>query len=226
MKRRTVLIAAGSSISVALAGCASSNTNQNETTDQDFSADVVFTVEKEDLVVKHESGDVLEAGETVSVTIDGEPVKEKTLSETVYSGGEIIRVSNVTEEYVGERRVALYLHGSDSLSEIGSETIKVIVRYSHHTPNTKIAFDYTATNSSLGIYHDGGESFNADNTGEIRIRDESGSELGNSPVSDFSYVPGDSIDTGIDVSSTNSVEVIWVAPDGGRTQVIGSWEKP
>lgn len=112
------------------------------------------------------------------------------------------------------------------------------------TPNTNIAFDYTASSGDIEIEHAGGKKLMTSNTGELRIagdmvRGANGSEWNSayftSRSSDSATLNGtieisDTIWTTENGTATtdpnDEIRLAWVSPDGSQSEVIGTFTVP
>ncbi len=240
MQRRKLLLATGGALATATAGCLGTNSGSEPAAQSDVDVEVEFFLDDGDLVAGHISGDVLESGQSVYITIGGDQVQEKTLDSDVHTGGEIIRVIDVESEGSGRYRVGLYLQRSNGSEEIAVGTVGSS-SLNQPAPQTQIDFDYNASAKEAVVYHDGGASITTDNTGELGISmtnaDSATTDMSN-VYSTESYIgsdgvvavpgisAGDKIATISDVESGDRIEVIWNSLDGGNSQALGSFEAP
>ena len=246
MQRRNLIIASGGLIGSATAGCLGSNNERNDSSpgsgDDDIKVEIQISIENGDLVAKHVSGDVLEAGRTVYVTAEGEKIVETTLEEAVHTGGEILRIQDFRDEHSGEIRAGLYLAGNSDQQELGVSTIEA-GSLGPPVPNAQILFDYEADADQLELLHDGGDSITGDNTGVLHITAEGntdptagawGADLDVTAGADASeaapaspVTSGDSIWTSAaDVASGDVVTLQWQSNDGNTSTTVGTFEAP
>ena len=240
MYRRELLATTGSILAVATAGCLGLNQGSNNTPQPDISVEAKFSRENGELVVTHLDGDPIQSGQTIYVTFAGEKLTEKTLNENIYTGGEIFRVSVGKCNLSDGGRVGLYIHRSGNPKEL--DTGKLGGFLNQPVPDTQIAFDYNSSGSpQLSISHDGGETLNGDNTGELSISGDvssatwnvgskSGSTAGSTTI-DGSVTAGQEIATIGTTSSGDTVKLVWqhsghLDCDDSTSQVIGSWTAP
>ena len=92
-------------------------------------------------------------------------------------------------------------------------------------PNANFDFDYAAGNnpsvSNVTAIHEGGATFNAENTGNLTVEAD-----GVSPVDfDLPVSSGES-EKLANVPDGTTVRVIWTAPDGGNSQTIAEGQTP
>ena len=235
MRRRKMLLATGGLLASATAGCLGTGPGSETTPQPTVNVEVEFTVEDGDLVASHLSGDVLQSGQTVYVTIEGDQVAEKTLSSDVHTGGEIIRVNDV--KFTEEKRVGLYLQRDDQSEELAATTVGND-GLNQPAPSTQVAFDYDATVGEVVIVHDGGATLNPENTGELTVTGGSITDADvtwNAPVTgsgtsatlDGTVSAGDQIATISNVTNSGeSVNLVWNSVGGSNSQEIGTWEAP
>jgi len=88
------------------------------------------------------------------------------------------------------------------------------------TPQAGFDFEYNDRNGTVVVTHAGGDTFTAENTGELYVAvDGERRRAWSPPVS-----AGDSVATTL--TPGREVSVIWVAPGGGESQVIGTFASP
>ncbi|WP_336037709.1 hypothetical protein [Halobacterium yunchengense] len=236
MQRRKLLAVAGGTLTTAIAGCIGTDGDSESTPESPPQVEVEFAVEGGALVVTHVEGDVLQAGQTVYVTVAGETATETTLSSDVHTGGEIIRVPDAEADYHQSHRVGLYLKQEGEPRELATGEVS----FGHPAPNTQIAFDYTTSGSpQLKILHDGGDTIDSENTGKLKVTGDVsqatwnvGTESGNTTTSttidssSSSIEYGQEIGTISSISSGNTVTVHWVSNGGDQSSGLGKFEAP
>lgn len=231
MQRRKLLLATGGALATATAGCLGTGSESESTEQSDVDVDVEFSVDDSNLVASHISGDVLQDGQSVYLTIEGDQVAEKTLDSDVHTGSEIIRVRNVNDDFEGEKRVGLYLQRSDQAEELAVETVTISRTY--RAPQTQIDFHLTASTDTVELISDGGAELTTENTGRLILNHDGGrvtwinGSSGDEYAIDQSINVGDTIVTieNIDTAG-DEIHIIWESPNGSTSQSLGSFERP
>ena len=88
------------------------------------------------------------------------------------------------------------------------------------TPSASFDYVYSVSDSELTITHNGGDTFNTENTASISIR---GQPVQNDPV-DWSIPVSAGDQQSVDIDGTGTVKIVWTANSGGRTNVVGSFD--
>ena len=236
-RRKFATIASGIGITT-LAGCSNSESENGEGSSDPPDVEVKFGIENPDLILTHDSGEVLQSGESVYVTVEGDQVEKKSLTDDVHAGGEIIRVTDIAEDFSGEQRIGLYLEGNDSPQEIAVTTISIPASPPGPEPNAQIDFDYDASGGHIEILHDGGPTLNSDNTGFLSVTgvdeattnwgadvDDTAGADGNVAAMDGSSFSSGDLIVDSDVTG-DEVTLVWENPDRTNSQEIGSYTVP
>ncbi|PSQ15963.1 type IV pilin [Halobacteriales archaeon QS_8_69_26] len=88
------------------------------------------------------------------------------------------------------------------------------------TPSASFDYVYSVSNDRLTVTHQGGDTFNNENTASLSIR---GEPVQNDPVTwNIPVSAGDR--QAVDIDDTGTVKIVWTANSGGDTNVVGSYD--
>lgn len=213
----TLCVAIGAT---GLGGCLGSDggggSNNSGVDPSELTVEVDFQVNGSNLVVSHNSGDPIPAGETVYVTIGGDVQNEIQLADDVHAGGDIIRVEGADNNFQGKKTVALYINSGGESFELQTGEV------TFSSPPT-VAFDvgYDEDSQTVFVTHNGGDSVDRENliiTGDVD----------DAPMA----VPGDgSMSAGSDfeiegLQSGDEIQIVWESDDGEQSSVLATYEVP
>lgn len=88
-------------------------------------------------------------------------------------------------------------------------------------PQAQFDFEYTS-DGRVTVSHQGGQVFSAENTGELYVAVDGERRTAWSLPAEA----GDAADVDVDLGADQEVSVIWVAPDGGRSQIVADFQLP
>lgn len=122
----------------------------------------------------------------------------------------LVEGSVATADLSGDDVIGVSLAGT---GEIPGEETRV--------PQATFQFDYDPDAGSVSITHQGGDTFNENNTAALRYGAQGDRREWPLPVS-----AGDEVTVEGGLSSGDDVVVVWSAPDADRTAVVGQYRVP